>query len=1290
MASKLDAMVNKQRLKVENQTSALKTMSMEQIASDIKYKIDDVKKMEDMVSLLEKNKNEIEFVDAHAILDSVGAANTLKTTEDTLRDIVKEANESQQDERRNLKIVDDIINPSVSDTDDDTDDDDAGDDAGVDDPSKKHIVRVKGKVKRKNQTMDDDDIKKALLVLLAAKQHSQQKQKQQGGATLQPSIPTLTLHDTFDLLRSLRGSIVDREVKENLVDVMEKIRKDTIKTLEPVLKPVVLPIIDEWCKAPNTNNSAKKLGLLLDSLIYYNNVVDKYRVSVKIDFITLFRNVIKPEEIDKVIQQIKSYNTSEFNKLTTIFNVELARPKSQTTDKLTLEQLQDALEDARYNMDPRSRVASPEERNIQNKIRAGTQDIKDNDRIIKEINSDLIKKMENLNKQPKDMGGITINTIIKEKAPLKKIEEFIVYPNAKSDISVSLDETPELAYNLLGITKPTLKFSELFKKILIRIYGGETYQARKFTHLLSLFKLLDEFKRFNNTVNYNKLVYYLLVPYLYLFSDIDIINFVNKLNNINFKDVLNNKTKYNKKVAPAAGEKYQINVNNNPLAMELNEIITQIDRKYPFNDRYTSDLNPESIQSINMNMYVKNKLMNMIFSIQNYVYEVFNIKNHDVPRKIKNKYVALAYKFKPVFNQVLKVGGLLTLLAVGATFAPTVLAAGLTPAGKVVAGASAAVTITGATVTGLSLKDKTQEGGAPFSPGSIKLNGKDLYTLFTNREILDKSIQKIRNNYASYDLFTKEVVPQWIRLLNTSIPNEHVIYQALMVIVYEYWISKFKQGIKLLTKENKIKTDYATDKFGASSFKGAVKSSVLSLTGLRKRMIQFGLNDLLPSIMMMTNREVNKTTLKPNALARISDDKLKLFLYKLEKDEKLRKEVVTAAPSLESKLLEFIQILKKEDQADIKEKEEIKKKKEESKKQEETKKQEASKQKEEKEAKAKEMKEKMKQKREEESKDTKKSSATNQPGKGDSGKSSISSSSVPGGPSGRGGPGTEGSSREGPSSSGGPTGSEGPTGSGGPGAEGSSSGGPSGSEGPNDGAENQTSDQQVNPIQTTELTGEVEKKYPEILATNVDDVFIPGEETVYAPKGSNDEALISVKRYEYTQLEQDIQRLQNLLRNEKLATNINKNTLKEELRALLTMKDSLISEIQYINQRQKMNNEFALNAVKQVKKQQDSNKRSLNKRSLTRVAEINESHIPIVDSGRKRTAKKVRKKPRKNPRKKIQKHNKMSGNKRSGNKRSVKKVRANIKQLENQIKEQEKNELERNIKQLEREINRLS
>ena len=504
-----------------------------------------------------------------------------------------------------------------------------------------------------------------------------------------------------------------------------------------------------------------------------------------------------------------------------------------------------------------------------------------------------------------------------------------------------------------------------------------------------------------------------------------------------------------------------------------------------------------------------------------------------------------------------------------------------------------------------------------------------------------------------------------------------------MVIIYEYWITKFKQGIKLLTKENKIKTNYATDKFGASSFKGAVKSSVLSLTGLRKRMIQFGLNDLLPSIMMMTNREVNKTTLKPNALARISDDKLKLFLYKLEKDEKLRKEVVAAAPSLESKLLEFIQILKKEDQADIKEKEEIKKKKEESKKQEEIKKQEASKQKEEKEAKAKEMKEKMKQgKKEKESKDTKKSSATNQPGKGDSGKPSTPSPSVPGGPSGRGGPGAEG-----PSGRGGP-GAEGSS-SGGPGAEGSSSGGP-GAEGPNDDlAENQTSDQPVSPIQTTELTGEVEKKYPEILATNVDDVFIPGEETVYSPKGSNDEALISVKRYEYTQLEQDIQRLQKLLKNEKLATNINKNTLKKELRTLLTMKDSLISEIRYIDQRQKMNNEFALNAVKQVKKQQDSNKRSLNKRSLTRPAEINEPRIPIEDSGRKRTAKKGRKKdrknPRKEPRKKIQKDNK-----RRGDKRSVKKVRTSIKQLENQIKEQEKNELERNIKQLEREINRLS
>ena len=159
MASKLDAMVNQQRLKVENQTSALKTMSMEQIASDVKYKIDDVKKMEDMVSLLEKNKDEIEFVDAHAILDSVGAANTLKTTEDTLRDIIKEANESQQDEQRNLKIVDDMINPSVSDTDDDTDDEDDDDD----DPSKKAIIRENSKVK-KNQTIGDDDIKRALLV----------------------------------------------------------------------------------------------------------------------------------------------------------------------------------------------------------------------------------------------------------------------------------------------------------------------------------------------------------------------------------------------------------------------------------------------------------------------------------------------------------------------------------------------------------------------------------------------------------------------------------------------------------------------------------------------------------------------------------------------------------------------------------------------------------------------------------------------------------------------------------------------------------------------------------------------------------------------------------------------------------------------------------------------------------------------------------------------------------------------------------------------------------------------
>ena len=151
-------------------------------------------------------------------------------------------------------------------------------------------------------------------------------------------------------------------------------------------------------------------------------------------------------------------------------------------------------------------------------------------------------------------------------------------------------------------------------------------------------------------------------------------------------------------------------------------------------------------------------------------------------------------------------GGLLTLLGVaGAALAPVAVAAGITLPGVAILETSIAAPVALA-ATGSLVGGQIQEGGTPFSPGSIKLNGKDLYNLFTNSEILDKSIQKIRNNYASYDLFTKEVVPQWIRLLDTYIPNEHVIYQTLMVIIYEYWITKFKQGIKLLTKENKIKT----------------------------------------------------------------------------------------------------------------------------------------------------------------------------------------------------------------------------------------------------------------------------------------------------------------------------------------------------------------------------------------------------------------------------------------------------------------------------------------------------
>ena len=1243
MVNRLNAMLDKKKEKAENSTEGMKTMDMETIVGDIKNKTETINKKKKFLNTLIEEQNSILTIDVMTLLNSLGVVTMYKDTTDQQLEQFYEVEREESIQEEALQVIE-----------------------------------------QGNLGGDlTEDQKKALLVLLALNQ-----KKQRGGATSQKLI-TRQVDNTSE-----GSSIFSKETKQKLVELAKKMKSDNINTMYKLLKPVVTPLLDEWCRAPNTNDPTQKLKIILDTLIMYDNVVGKYSVQVDLDFINLFKGIINPSDIDKTLNNaIRQGNDV---KLSYIYNENMGGLLKQSNKDTTLQGLKDKLEDLEYE----GRQRNNDSRRITADVRDAERSIEQHKKYVSSLNEDITKKMKELQEKQKNKKGIDVDTLIKEpKGGLNKIQEFIQYTGEFEDNKnalVEIDENQkETVYNLLDIEKPTLTFSQVFTRIL---HSLRTEDPSKFPTITLLFKLLDEFMKFNNTEGYNNLVYYTLVPFLFLFYQINIKEAIKHLHTLKPSKLSSYNENINKIVnldtSSQAGDgdiifnKGIISINGTDKSKVANEfqiLLNAVDEIYPINDVYTKDLNEESIKTINMNIFIKKKILYMLFYIQKYIIDVFNVQKSFVPKRVKSSVVNFGAKALQKVANGTKILAVSTLVIAGILVLgwsiihiplvwPTLLASSYIYGDQ-------------------AIKNATQEpselsGGGPINLNTLKIKNIDVATLFDNGALIDKTILKIRNNYTSYGLFSKQFVPEWIQILNEKIPNEYIVYQSLLIFIYDYWIDKYKKDISRLEKINKVQTNYATEKFGEASFTGSLKKAILSLKGIRKKLKEAGLGELIPPILMLTNREVNKNTLKPDAFARITDDNIKIFLYKLETDDKLRKEVVSVDTSLEPKLLEFIKQLKKEDEENKKQKEEIEKKKAEAKAE-------------------KKGKDGKKDKEEQKDKQGKGSPGPGGPGppgpSGPGGPGPSGPSGPPGsGPSGSGPPGTSGPSGSGPPGSGGPgSGPSGPTGPPEPGSPGS---GQAGQETPkNETAADQTAqeDSQVQPAAKQSesgstdkeiLKGQVVTEYPPVFTSDVENSYIPSDESMYSPKETGD-SIISVNRDFYLKLSQEEERLNKLLKEEKIQNNLEIAALRSKLRTAYDLAQSEIDKMKHIFYQQKSNEKLLDDKAEKLHDEKQGIDKQIDYLNKVKqeIKNLQKNGATTQQRKQKRTQKKrfPKSDKQKVAGRTIKKRRKPLPNNKSQLKKEMKEIKRLIKKEEEKQKQNEVNALKKSIDQIEKEMSSL-
>ena len=1100
-------------LATKNNQKSMQNMSMEEMVRDIKKRDTDIAKKNELVSLLEAEYDKMIPIDTILLLRAIDIDESFLiegVKSDTLDTLDEPTVIEDIDNKLKIGLLTLLANNSVANQSKDD----------LPDELKKSLL-----VLLANNTVSKD-LKKSLLILLA-------KKNQEGGGysntQLIQDVKKIYINggatgETEDTNLNTERNIFSKEIQKNIKSIRNHIKETQFDDLGGKLLSKLEPLMESWCEKPKQDkNDNKKERVILDNLILYDEFVNKLTTKVTIEKNSLFDGIYNPSEIDDKIKHILEKNLDKLKNI--VVNETHKLNETSMGDKDTLQEINDKLT-AVQNI-PQYTQYTQYAHNYQNdiqtlsiKLRQAKQDESKNLEFVKNLNKIMkeeIKKINTLEKNPVKVDVDYLINLTKQN-DFEYCKKFILSvlsgtnlnndKEYKNGLNESLDQGEKrIVYNLLSIGKPQLKFTELFTKIL-KVLQFE--DVSKIKHIILLLELLDELSKLNTTENNNKLIYFKLLPFAYLLDDASrsLVLYENyKLNDpkkFNKYDVITheilNKTK-GKGIKKFEGT-------NNIILKEINDLLDHVDTKYTLGKKeYTKDLDEETLTTINKNMYLKMQIINMISFLKKRVMDMFDYNKLPLSLKHPNAVKKISYGI-----------GLATVgIPTALLFSPIV---GLVTAAGV-AGVSAG--INKATVNkkeGGSLTNRQMLGGADLKQGGILFNGKDINELsFTNvsyntnkiyRNInINQLIRNNRENYLDYRKYNiarvinKEYLPQWIGVLENKIPNGYVVNQALHGLIFNYWINKLENDIKRLEEINSNKTDFASDKFGDISFRKALRS----LTGLRQRIINYGLKDLLPGILSMTNRIMNNRSFKPDKFNKITDDKIKQFLYMLEPNTDLRKELLIVNPSLESKLMEFIRLLKSEDEK----KQQAKLEKE---------KQETQKELDAKNRKEEQKKQAIQSKLDKDKKDNltmRKSSKDIDSNKRKSNSNKELS---------QGSPGDKDSSNRDQAILG----------------------------EMNQGqvSEGQVSEGQMDQGQTEDSTGEiipgkVSKEYPALFTSDVNNQYVPSNETEYTPLQS-EKSLLSVNSLYYNQLLKDRDELLELLKEERLSNSNRINQLKKQLK----------------------------------------------------------------------------------------------------------------------------------------------
>lgn len=1132
-------------LATKNNQKSMQNMSMEEMVSDIKKRDTDIAKKNELVSLLEAEYDKMVPIDTYLLLRAIEGDFLIEGVKSDTLDTLDEPTVIEDiDNKLKIGLLTLLANNSVANQSKDD----------LPDELKKSLL-----VLLANNTVSKD-LKKSLLILLA-------KKNQEGGGysntQLIQDVKKIYMNggatgESEDINLNTERNIFSKDIQRNIKSIRNHIKETQFDVLGGKLLSKLEPLMESWCEKPKQGkNDNKKERVILDNLILYDEFVNKLTTKVTIEKNSLFDGIYTPSEIDDKIKHILEKN---FEKLTNIVNETKKLNETSMGNKDTLQEINDKLT-AMQNIPQYTQYAHNYQNEIQ-KLRQAQQDESKNLEFVKNLNKKMkeeIKKIDTLEKNPVKVDVDYLINLTKQK-DFENCKKFILSilsgtnlnndKEYKDDLNESLDEGEKrIVYNLLSIGKPQLTFTELFTKIL-KVLQFE--DVSKIKHILLLLELLDELSKLNTTENNNKLIYFKLLPFAYLLDDASrsLVLYENyELNDPKYfhnfdvftLDILN-KTK-GKGITRFEGTE-------NVILKDINHLLDHVDTKYILGKKeYTPDLDEETRTTINKNMYLKMQIINMISFLKTRVMDMFDYNKLPLSLKHPNAVKKISYGI-----------GLATVGIPTALLFSSVVGV-VTAAG--VAGVSAG--INKATVKkkkGGSLTNRQMLGGADLKQGGILFNGKDINELsFTNvsyntnkmyRNInINQLIRNNRENYLDYKKYNiarvinKQYLPQWIGVLENKIPNGYVVNQALHGLIFNYWINKLEKDIKRLEEINSNKTDFASDKFGDISFRTALRS----LTGLRQRIIDYGLKDLLPGILSMTNRIMNNKSFKPNKFNKITDDKIKQFLYMLEPNTDLRKELLIVNPSLETKLMEFIKLLKSEDEK----KQQAKLEKEKQKAQKEL---EAKKRKEE--QKKKDIQSRLDKANKRDNLTNRKPMNVSQDPRSSRVTKGISVNTA-----------SQGSANQGSASQG--SASQGPV------SQGQVSQAPE-SQGP--ASLTETRDGSNKEVSKGDIPGQVPEINPELLTLDVKDQYVPINETNYTPIES-DKSLVSVKSGDYTKLLRERDRLFELLKEQKLLNDQNKTELKRQLDAIETSASANKEELENEDLQKTLNREL-LNDVQRT------------------------------------------------------------------------------------------------------------